>query len=62
MLLENQYEIGLRGVSVPLRSSTGEVVGAISVSSTIASATTAGARARCVPALKAAAEALRARL
>lgn len=62
VLLENQYEIGLRGVSVPLRSSAGEVVGAISVSSTIASATTAAARARCVPALKAAAEALRLRL
>ena len=38
VLLENQYEIGLRGISVPLRSSPGEVVGAISVSSTIASA------------------------
>ncbi len=35
MLLENQYEIGLRGISVPLRSSAGEVVGAISASSTI---------------------------
>ena len=62
VLLENQYEIGLRGISVPLRSAAGEVVGALSVSSTIASATTAAARARCVPALKAAAEALRARL
>jgi IclR family pca regulon transcriptional regulator len=62
VLLENQYEIGLRGISVPLRSSAGHVVGAISVSSTIASVSTAAARARCVPALKAAAEALRARL
>jgi len=62
VLLENQYEIGLRGISVPLRSSGGDVVGAISVSSTLASATTAAARARCVPALRAAAEKLRARL
>ena len=62
VLLENQYEIGLRGISVPLRSASGDVVGAISVSSTIASATTAAARIRCVPALKSAAEALRARL
>lgn len=62
VLLENQYEIGLRGISVPLRSSSGEVVGAISVSSTIASASTAAAQARCVPALRAIAEALRSRL
>jgi IclR family pca regulon transcriptional regulator len=62
VLLENQYEIGLRGISVPLRSSGGDVVGAISVSSTIASAPTAAARARCVPALKATAERLRSRL
>ena len=62
VLLENQYEIGLRGIAVPLRSSEGEVVGAISVSSTIASASTAAARAKCVPALAAAAEALRSRL
>ena len=59
VLLENQYEIGLRGISVPLRSSQGEVVGAISVSSTLASASTAAARAKCVPALKACAEELR---
>jgi IclR family transcriptional regulator, pca regulon regulatory protein len=62
VLLENQYEIGLRGIAVPLRSSAGEVVGALSVSSTIASASTAAARARCVPALKATADALRSRL
>ena len=32
VVLENQYELGLRGISVPLRSSQGEVVGALSVS------------------------------
>jgi IclR family pca regulon transcriptional regulator len=53
VLLENQYEIGLRGISVPLRSSQGEVVGAVSVSSTLASASAAAALAKCVPALKA---------
>ena len=62
VLLENQYEIGLRGISVPLHSSQGEVVGAISVTSTLASTSTAVARAKCVPALKEAAAALRARL
>ena len=62
VLLENQYEIGLRGISVPLRSSRGEVVGAISVSSTLASASTAAAQTKCVPALKATAAELRSRL
>jgi IclR family transcriptional regulator, pca regulon regulatory protein len=62
VLLENQYELGLRGISVALRSSGGQVVGAISVSSTLAASSTAAAQARCVPALTAAAEALRARL
>jgi IclR family pca regulon transcriptional regulator len=62
VLLENQYEIGLRGISVPLRSSQDEVVGAVGVSSTLASATEAAALARCVPALKACAQELRALL
>jgi IclR family pca regulon transcriptional regulator len=62
VLLENQFEIGLRGISVPLRSSRGDVLGALSVTSTLASATTATARAACVPALKATAGALRSRL
>jgi IclR family pca regulon transcriptional regulator len=62
VLLENQYEIGLRGISVPLHSSRGEVVGAISVSSTLASASTTAAQAKCVPALKATAAELRSRL
>ena len=62
VLLENQYEIGLRGIAVPLSSSDGEVIGAISVSSTRASSSAAAAVARCVPALKAAARDLRSRL
>lgn len=62
VLLENQYEIGLRGISVPLRSSRGEVVGAISVSSILASSSRGAALARCVPALKATADLLRSRL
>jgi len=62
VLLENQYEIGLRGISVVVRSSRGDVVGAISVSSTLASASTTAARAKCVPALKAAAGVLSSRL
>ena len=62
VLLENQYEVGLRGISVPLRPAHGEAVGAISVSSTLASATTAAALGKCVPALTACAEELRALL
>jgi IclR family pca regulon transcriptional regulator len=62
VLLENQYEVGLRGISVPLRPAHGEAVGAISVSSTLASAPTAAALAKCVPALTACAEELRALL
>ena len=62
VLLENQYEIGLRGISVAVRSSRGDVAGAVSVSSTLASASTAAARAKCVPALKATAALLSSRL
>ena len=62
VLLENQYEIGLRGISVVVRSSRGDVVGAISVSSTLASESTTAARAKCVPALKTTAEMLSSRL
>jgi len=62
VLLENQYEIGLRGISVVVRSSRGEVVGAISVSSTLASESASAARAKCVPALKATATSLSSRL
>jgi IclR family transcriptional regulator, pca regulon regulatory protein len=62
VLLENQYEIGLRGLSVPLRTSGGDVVGAISVSSTLASSSATTAVAKCVPALTACAEELRSRL
>lgn len=55
---ENQYEIGQRGISVPLKSRRGAVIGALSVSMTIASCSKAEATARCVPALQAAANTL----
>ena len=62
VVLENQYEIGLRGIATVVRSSRGDVVGAVSVSSTLASASTRKAVARCVPPLKAAAALLSSRL
>jgi IclR family pca regulon transcriptional regulator len=52
---ENQYEVGLRGISVPIKSRRGELVGALSVSMSISSCSRAEATARCVPALQAAA-------
>ncbi|MRW91448.1 helix-turn-helix domain-containing protein [Duganella sp. FT80W] len=50
---ENQYEVGMRGISVPIKSRRGELVGALSVSMSIASCSRAEAAARCVPALQA---------
>ena len=55
---ENQYEIGMRGVSVPLKSRRGALVGALSVSMLISSCTREEAVARCVPALQATANTL----
>ena len=55
---ENQYELGMRGISVPLKSRRGRLVGALSVSMTVANGTTAEATARCVPALQATANTL----
>jgi IclR family pca regulon transcriptional regulator len=49
---ENQYEIGMRGVSVPLKTRRGVLVGALSVSMLIASSSREQAIARCVPALQ----------
>ncbi|MES2262245.1 MAG: IclR family transcriptional regulator C-terminal domain-containing protein [Pseudomonadota bacterium] len=49
---ENQYEIGLRGISVPIKSRRGALVGALSVSMMISSCSRAEALARCVPALQ----------
>ncbi|MES3021735.1 MAG: IclR family transcriptional regulator C-terminal domain-containing protein [Pseudomonadota bacterium] len=55
---ENQYEMGLRGVSVPLKNKRGVLVGALSVSMTIASCSRAQAVERCVPALQSTANTL----
>ena len=50
---ENQYEVGLRGISVPIKSRRGDLVGALSVSMSIGSCSRAEATGRCVPALQA---------
>jgi IclR family pca regulon transcriptional regulator len=55
---ENQYEVGLRGISVPIKSRRGTLVGALSVSMLIASSSRSQATGRCVPALQATANTL----
>jgi len=50
---ENQYEVGLRGISVPIKSRRGDLVGALSVSMSVGSCSRAEATGRCVPALQA---------
>lgn len=55
---ENQYEVGLRGISVPIKSRSGAVLGAISVSMSVATCTKAEATARCVHVLQATANTL----
>ncbi|HEX8480208.1 MAG TPA: IclR family transcriptional regulator C-terminal domain-containing protein [Telluria sp.] len=50
---ENQYQTGLRGVSVPLRSRHGGLVGALSVSMLVSACPIAEASTRCVPLLQA---------
>jgi IclR family pca regulon transcriptional regulator len=55
---ENQYEVGMRGISVPIKSRRGALIGALSVSMMISSCSKAEATARCVPALQAAANTL----
>jgi IclR family pca regulon transcriptional regulator len=59
---EGQFELGLRGVAVPLIDSTGVIVGALSVSMSVAAMTSAAAVRHCVPPLQAAAEQLRSQL
>jgi IclR family transcriptional regulator, pca regulon regulatory protein len=59
---ENQFEVGLRGVSVPLIDETNRAVGAISVSMSTAAMTATQAIKRCVPLLKEAAASLRSQL
>ena len=58
-ITESQFEIGLRGIAVPLCDSTGVVVGALSVSMSIATLSAAASIKRFVPLLRAAAETLR---
>jgi IclR family pca regulon transcriptional regulator len=55
---ENQYEIGWRGISVPVKNRRGALLGALSVSMMISSCSTAEATGRCVPALQATANTL----
>ena len=57
-LTENQYEIGFRGISVPIKSRRGALIGALSVSMMISSCSKAESIARCVPALQATANTL----
>lgn len=57
-ITENQYEIGLRGISVPVKDRRGALIGALSVSMIISSSTRAEASAKCVPALQAMANTL----
>lgn len=61
-LTESQLEMGLRGLSVPLLDGPGHVVGALSVSMSIAAITPAAAIKRFVPAMRIAAEQLREQL
>jgi IclR family pca regulon transcriptional regulator len=55
---ESQYEVGMRGISVPIKSRRGTTIGALSVSMMISSCSKAEATAKCVPALQAAANTL----
>lgn len=57
-ITENQFEVGLRGVSVPVKSRNGTVIGAISVSMNIASCSKTEAAAKCLPALQSTANTL----
>lgn len=59
---ESQFEMGLRGVSVPLHDSSGKLLGAISVSMAVSALPANEAIRTFVPLLQAAAEKLRAQL
>lgn len=52
-VMQNQYERGLRGMSVPNKTRHGNLVGAISVSMLISTCSKVEATAQCVPALQA---------
>ncbi|MYM87313.1 helix-turn-helix domain-containing protein [Rugamonas sp. FT82W] len=55
---ENQYEMGLRGISVPVKNRVGDVVGALSTSMPASHGSHKEAIARCVPAMQAVANTL----
>jgi IclR family pca regulon transcriptional regulator len=55
---ENQYEMGLRGISVPVKNRVGDVVGALSTSMAASNGSRKEAIARCVPAMQAVANTL----
>jgi len=55
---ENQFEIGFRGISVPLNNRRGQLIGALSVSMLTSSCTLAEAASRCIPALQGTANSL----
>ncbi len=49
---ENQFEMGIRGIAIPVKNRNGRVIGALSVTSNIASCSREDAISRCVPALQ----------
>lgn len=55
---EGQFELGLRGISVPIKNRQGTIIGALSVSMSIASCSRHEAIAKCVPALESTASTL----
>lgn len=57
-MTEDQYEIGLRGISVPLKNRHGMATGALSVLMRTSGSPAPDAAARCVPALQACANTL----
>ena len=57
--VESQFELGLRGIAVPLAGRDGSVAGALGISMAASGSSMSVAVKRCVPALKAAAAELR---
>ncbi len=54
-MVDEELEIGLRSLSVPVRGRSGQVIAAINVSCHASSATSEGTLAKCLPVLQAAA-------
>lgn len=53
--VESQFEIGLRGLAVPLANRRGETIGALGISMAASTCSVKEANRRCLPALRAAA-------